>query len=140
MPSGAIIGAGTRLEVETSPGSGVYVAIAELKRISPPNAQVDEHEVTNMDSEDLTKEYIAGFSDPGEMACPMNYIPGSDSDVFIRTWRATGLRRGTRVVFNNGAPSESFLTFVKGYERNIEVNAPCDATLTLRVAGASTFS
>lgn len=131
----AIIGYGTTIEVENAAGSGVYVELAEITSLTPPDEQVDEIEATHMKSPGRGKEFIQGLSDFGTMSMDMNYIPGSDTDDFILAWKTAGENRSVKVTWPNGA-IDTFPGFVKGYSGTSGVSDKMGITLTLRVAGA----
>lgn len=134
--SAAKIAYGSTLEVETSPGSGTYTTIAEIKSVSKPNASVDDVEVTHMTSPNLAKEFIAGLTDYGDIQFDINWIPGSATDTFLEAWRASGLNRSTRITYP-GSIKDTFPAYMKGYEAGAA--GPGDVlagTLTLKVAGA----
>lgn len=135
--SAAVIAYGSTLEVEDDAGSLNFIAIAEIKSVSKPNASVDEAEVTHMESPDRAKEFIAGLSDYGEIAFDINWVPSSATDLFIEAWRSSGETRAVRVSYGQTTAEDTFPAFVKGYEAG--ASAPGEVlqgTLTLRVAGA----
>ena len=46
--------------------------IGELKTITGPSISMDPIEITNHDSDDAFREYVAGLSDGGEISCTGN--------------------------------------------------------------------
>jgi hypothetical protein len=137
-PTTPTIGIGTKFMVETAVGSGVYQYLANIKDVSPPNASIAELDTTNMDSPDNAEEQIPGLTNYGDMSLPMLYADNSDTDQIILAWRASqtaGANRKGRIVYRSGR-TDTFPCFIKGYQPNIPVNGVCEATLTLKVAGA----
>lgn len=131
----AKIAYGTTLHVEDAAGSGVFVKIAEIKSVAKPNAQVDDVEVTHMESPGRAKEYIAGLTDYGETSFDLNWNPGDATDQFIEAWRASGETRATKITYP-GAVVDQFPSYVKGYEGG--ASAPGEAltgSLTIKIAG-----
>lgn len=131
----AKIAYGSKLEVETAPGSLVYTEIAEIKSVSKPNASVDDVDVTHMSSPGLAKEFIPGLTDFGEISFDVNWVPGSATDQFLEAWRASGLTRSARVTYP-GNVKDTFPAYIKGYEAG--ASSPGDVlagTLSLKVAG-----
>lgn len=122
------------LEVETAAGSGVYFELGEVTEIPEPNEQVDQQEATHMKSPGRRKEFVAGLTDPGDMAIQGNYIHGSPTDAFIKAWRLSGENRSTRIVFEDATGTE-FPSFVTGYDKPHSVGQVRKFTLNLKVAG-----
>jgi hypothetical protein len=137
--SAAKIGYDTRFSVETAVGSGIYVEMGEVTNLTAPNFQVDQIEVTHMQSPNRTKEFIAGLGDPGSMTIDLNHIPSSATDDFIIAWRAAGETRSCRITWPGGAVTDTFGGFVQGYEPTPGgPNVKMSSKLTVRVAGAVT--
>jgi hypothetical protein len=126
------LGLGTQYWVETAAGSGVYFRVAKVMDIQPPNPQLDEHDITNMDS--VAKESLAGLPDYGETSIPMLYSEDSDTDAFLLDWITTRETRGNRLVYPSGS-QDDWQGWPKGYQPNLPVNGVCQATLTVRNTG-----
>lgn len=124
-------------EVENAAGSGVFVEIAKVTNISPPNDSVDDVEATHMKSPGRTKEFVAGLRDPGEMSLDLNHIPGSDTDTFIIDWRTSGETRSCRIVYPDDydVDADTFPAYVRSYAPTMSVGALMTSTLGLKVAG-----
>lgn len=136
----AMIGHGTKIEIETVAGTGSYTELAEIRAANKPNAQVDQNEATTMGSPDGVKEFIAGLTDFGEIAMTMNWVPGATTDDFLEDWREGGNeRRSVRITTPNNKVY-TFLAFILGYSASIPVGEIMEAELTLKVAGAVTRS
>lgn len=133
--SQAMIGYGSKLEVEDAAGSGNFIELAEITSVTAPNEQTDDVDVTHMQSPGSTREFIQGLTDGGECEFELNWIPGSATDEFIKTWRQSRERRTARIVYPN-AETDTFLSYVKGYARMAPLEDKLAATLTLKVAGA----
>lgn len=71
--SNAIAGVGTSFQRESDTSSGVYVAIAEVMNVNGPTQSRDTIDVTNLDSANGYREFIAGFRDGGEVVLAMNF-------------------------------------------------------------------
>jgi hypothetical protein len=141
--SQAMIGYNTRVYIESanSPGNSppTYIEMDEILNVTPPNLQVDEVEVTHNTSPLRTKEFIAGMIDPGNAGWEMNFIPGSVSDITLRTLQRNGTRVSTKFVFPNGI-FWTFLSIVKGYEPTSSTEDKMTATVTLKTSGSVTGS
>lgn len=132
----AKIAYGAKLEVETAPGSAIFTEILEIKSVNKPDPSVDDVEVTHMSSPNLTKEYIPGLSDFGDISFDINWVPGSSTDQFLETWRASGLVRSVRVTYP-GNVKDTFPGYMKGYSAGAgSAGDVLAGQLTIKVAGA----
>ena len=120
-------------------GPAAYVALAEVTNITPPNQVIDQIDVTNMDSANRYREFIAGMTDAQECTIEMNFVPGSATDALIRARRAAGDYQNAKIEFPDG-DTWTFSAFVSGYEISTPIDDKMTATLTLKVAGEITVA
>lgn len=126
----ASIGYGTKFSLENAAGSGVFVEIAEIDDLTPPNEKADVLDATNFDSPLGYKEFIAGMVDPGELKAAMNFVPGSASETLILAARASRVAFAAKIVFPNGQVW-TFSLLVLEYAPA----APADKKMTCTVSG-----
>lgn len=131
----AAIGYGSKFELETAPGSGTFLLIAEVKDITPPNEKTDTPDATNMQSPDGYKEFVMGLTDPGEVSFQMNFLPGSASETRILAAKATRLAHAARITFP-GAQVWNFAVLMTGYQPAVPTENVMTATVTGKVTGA----
>src|SRR5215467_2245455 len=96
--------------------------------VKPPNTQVNDVEVTHNASPLRTKEFIPGMIDAGDAGFEMNFIPGSPSDVALRTLQQAGIRVSTQMIFPN-LVTWTFEGVIKGYEVNAATEEKMTATV-----------
>lgn len=142
MPaSNALLGYGSVFEIVSDTSPDAYIALAEVKSITPPSIDVDQVEVTHMQSPNRYREFISGLLDGGEASFEMNFVPGSTSDdrIFELLNLPTGVsrRRACRISYPNGV-TWSFDAEVTGYEPDIPFDDAMTATVTLKVSGTIT--
>lgn len=142
MPaSNALLGYGSVFEIVSDTSPDAFVALSEIKSITPPSIDVDQVEVTHMTSPNRYREFISGLLDGGEASFEMNFIPGSTSDdrLFELLNLPTGVsrRRACRISFPNGV-TWSFEAEVTGYEPDVPFDDAMTATVTLKVTGGIT--
>lgn len=142
MPaSNALLGYGSTFQIISDSSPDLYVDLAEVKSITPPSADVDQVEVTHMQSPDRYREFISGLIDSGEASFEMNFIPGSTSDdrIFELLNLPVGVsrRRSCRISYPNGV-TWTFNAEITGYEPNIPFDDVMTATVTLKVTGGVT--
>lgn len=131
---------GTFLEVRSGPSpSDPFVKLAQVTNLTPPSDTFDEEDVTHLESEGGVKEFEPGLTDPGEMPLKLLHVPGSDTDVFILSWKAARERRETRLTFPSGR-KQLQKAFVKTYVPDeLTPGARMRSSLGLRCSGLSTF-
>lgn len=132
--SEAVVSFDVTVEVETSAGSGVYTEMAEITNVTPPNATINDVEVTHQKSPGRAREFKPGLTDYGTCSCDMNWIPSSVTDTFILAWRADGTTRSMRLTYPDGE-MDTFPAYPQGYETGAQVGEKLSATLTCKVAG-----
>lgn len=132
--SNAVVAFEITVEVETSRGSGVYQELEEISSVTPPNASVNDVEVTHMKSPGRAREFKPGLTDYGTWSAEMNWIIGSATDTFIRDWRASGETRSTRLTYPDG-DTQTFPSYPQSYETGAQIGDKMSATLTGKVAG-----
>jgi predicted secreted protein len=142
MPaSNALLGYGSVFEIVSDSSPDLYVPLSEVKSITPPSADVDQVEVTHMQSPNRYREFISGLIDGGEASFEMNFIPGSTSDdrIFELLSLPVGQsrRRSCRISFPNGV-TWTFDGEVTGYEPTVPFDDAMTATVTLKVTGGVT--
>lgn len=137
------IGWGGELWLSTDNTEANLVELSEVRDVSFPQDEADEHEVTHLKSPDRRKEYIQGLIDGGEMTATLNYDPGGATDLLLTGAKDTGTTRKLRIVIpdNDGLGTAAWnmttSVFVKRYAPDtMEANAPITATAVFRVTGA----
>lgn len=130
--SDGMIGFGTTIEVETTPG--VWFKLGFVNDVNPPDDSTDDVDVTHMESPGRRRQYIAGLIDGGEGSFGVNWIPGNPTDEYVRAWRATGENRDLRLTYPNNV-TETFPTYPKGWSKAVPLDDKMTATLTVKMAG-----
>lgn len=132
-------GKGTIVKIETAANSGVFFEVGELTSVPMPTSQVAEIDVSNMQSPDDTAEFISGMKTYDDMALPMNWDPGGDTDEFILEWEVVKDRRLIEITWPGGA-KDTFPAIYKGYSGEAPFGDKMTATLTVKPAGAKVRS
>lgn len=127
MTTQADIGIGTLFEMATLAAPTVFTAIGEIFNLTPPAFSDATIDVTNFDSPNNTREFIAGLTEPGSASFEMNYVPGSASDLFLLD--SAGVTRVCRITFPNGV----MITF-NGVRETYEPQVPVDDRMTANVS------
>lgn len=140
--SAALLGYGTTFQIATSANSPTsYVSVGEIYNVTPPSAQVDQVEVTHMQSPNRRREYISGLVDGGECSFEMNYIPGSDGDSELNEILDLGVgvsrRRQCKIRYPNGV-THVFEAELQSYEPSVPTDDKMTAAVSFKVTGAIT--
>lgn len=128
----AMIGYGTVLEIALASAPTDYTYIAETKSHTPPSFTDATVDVTHMQSPNGMREYVSGLGDAGESTHEMNWVPGSATDVFLRSIARKNLV--VRLTFPNGRQM-IYNAVRSGYETDVPTDEGLTATLTLKVSG-----
>lgn len=132
--SQAAIGYDTTFAIEDAPGSGVFVALAEVFEVTPPEVSVDQVDVTHFKSPGRAKEYIPQLKDNGSATATMNYVPDSATDQRIRELLASGAVLEMKITFPNDATA-TFSASVESYSQTVPVEDRMTATASFKVTG-----
>lgn len=136
----ATIGYGTQYAIwDAAAGPAAFVTIEEVFGVTPGAAQSDRVDATHFQSPGRRREYIAGLIDTGEASFELNWVPGNDSDVLIRTLMASGDIVEHRITFPGGA-TVTFDAAITGFEKEIPVDDRMTATITVAVSGEEVWA
>jgi hypothetical protein len=111
----------------------VWTELLFVGDLEMPDEQIDEIEVTHMQSPGRRKQFIAGLTDGGEVGIPMNYIPGNTSDVLLLGLKASGAEVQIEITLTATGTPETYAGFLKSYARTAPVNDKMMATATFRL-------
>ena len=138
--SQARLGYGTVLKYGDGGSPQTFAEIGEIGDFEDGDT-IELVEVTNHQSPNNRREYIAGLKDGAEMSFPCNYIPEHATHD-----RATGLRGkiGDVLDFQLVAPGETevynFSALVMGVTRSFPVQGVMQMTVTLKKTGADSYT
>lgn len=138
MPaSQAELGYRTVLEIALDDTPDTYVNIAELKSLTLPSFADSEVDVTHMQSPNGIREFIPGLTDAGQASGEMNYVPGSPTDLFLRS--LTRKKLIARVTFPNGRIL-IFRAQRQEYAPELTTDGAPTASVAFKVSGAPTLT
>lgn len=121
-----LIGHGTALEYNTT--GSTYVTIAGLLSIDFGSNKVDTHDVTNMQTSGISRAFIGGLKDSGDVSAKFNKLPSdaTQADIFAAE---DGAIHNFKVVLPGAVETLSFAAIVTGIDRS----HPDDKTVTFSV-------
>jgi len=132
MTTAALSAKGTTLKKAT-------VAIAELMSISGPSISMEPIDVTNHDSVDSFREYIAGLRDGGEISIEGNFLDGNAGQAALIADVTAGTSGSYSVNFPDGAKWE-FTAFVTAFENQASFDDKIGFSATLKINGKPIFT
>lgn len=139
MATSADIGYSSIYEIwDTTLGTPAYTTIQEVTDINPGNDTVDLIDATHMASPGRRREFVAGLVDGGDLSVEVNFVPGSASDILIRTYLSTGASENHRITFPNNA-RVTVAGIITGYDRQAPIDGKMAATITVKRSGAETW-
>lgn len=128
-----MIGYGSKVRIGVG-ATPVWTDLGLVGDIEMPDEQIDEVEVTHMQSPGRRKQFISGLIDGGEVSVPMNYIPGSESDVLLQEIKVSGEEVLIEITLTATGTPETYAGFLKGYSRTAPVSDKMMATATFRLS------
>ncbi|MEP2782325.1 MAG: phage tail tube protein [Pseudoruegeria sp.] len=121
-----------RIGVGTGPA---WTSLELVGDIDMPDEEVDEVDVTHMASPGRRKQFIPGLTDSGDVSIPVSHVPGSDTDVLLKS-----LRDSREIVLieitasdHTDAEAEIFSGFLKSLPHAVPIGDKMTATPTFRL-------
>jgi predicted secreted protein len=143
MASAAISAYGTLLQRESTPGSGTYVTVAEVKSMSGPSMSADVLDVTTHSSaaSGAWREKRPSLLDPGEISFPINLVPASSGHKQLLSDFTNRSLINYKITFPDpGLTAWLFPNcFVSQFNAKAETEGILEAEMTLTLSGAPTF-
>lgn len=123
---------------DTGVSPAAYFEVGEVTEITPGEETADRVEVTHYQSPDRRREYIAGLIDPGEASFTINWIPGDETDEFLRDLRDSGETRNHQIEFPNGV-TVTYEAQILSISKAIPIDDRMTATINVAVSGGETW-
>lgn len=116
-------------------GGDTFDDVAEVVSIQPPGLTRETIDVTHLNSDDQTKEFIGSLIEGGEASITINYIP-SASDALLTAFTTDGGKGEFRIVYPKADFAMTFKGIVTGYEPGeIVVDDKLSASFTIKCSG-----
>lgn len=130
---------GSKLQVEIA---SVYTDVPSVFTLKPPAGNVDEIDVTTLDSNSSYKEFLPSWKDAGECTVGILFDPANSVHTEIRTIHANQTTVNWKVILP-GSPGGtwSFAGFIKQFEfGDLTPDGRVELNFSVRVSGAPTFA
>lgn len=125
--------AGFKIKLGDNASPQVYTAIEEVTSVGSLGTVGEDLDVTNFDSADGQKEFIAGLSEGNEVTVECNDVNGTIQAAVIA---AVGTNRHFQALWTKVSPNRTvtFIASVKGYEYAPSTTEQNKLTFTLKVS------
>lgn len=133
MSTDAISGVGTKVYFATV-AIGPYTRIAEIPNVGGPNKTRSTIDVTDLDSEDGYREFIAGFRDSAEITFDMHFTD-SGYTAMNDQFESDDLFYYKLVLPNDDQTIISFAGMVTNLGMNIPTDDKVTTPVTIKISG-----
>lgn len=131
-------GFGVVLNRETTPGGGIYAAIANITNLGGPKIEREQIDVTSHDSPDQWEEFVFGIKRSGEVSVDVNYDP-SEHDSLLDDFNSSEPRSYQIIWPDPLATTWTFDAGLTGFEPEAPFDDKLAASLTFKVSGKPEF-
>jgi len=117
------------------------VVLAEVTNVTGPNESRDLIDVSNHDSTDGFKEYIAGLADGGEVSVEGNFIAGdSTGQIALHTDFQGGTSRTLLITFPSSLGNMSGTAFCTAFSMGFPFDGKIPFSATFHYTGKPTLT
>jgi hypothetical protein len=134
--SNAFAPRGTMLQ--HSPDGVTYTTIAEVNKCSNTGSKSDLADVTNFDSANSFREFLATLVDSGDIDFECNFIPGDATQDVLETDFNTQALGYYKLTLPNSLGNSTFRAFVSSRDFTLEVAKQGTRSVKLKVTGQMT--
>lgn len=129
----ADIGYGTKLEIGVIDelNAVTFSDYSKVIEMTLPSPEYDDIDITNFDSVDGTREFMAGLKDNGTVSITNIFEKGSAIDLILKANEGKALQ--LRYTFKNG-DTETYAVTEKKYDRNVPLDDKMVAVADFRVS------
>lgn len=142
FPSSAIFGINTQLQLGDGGAPEIFTTIAEVKTIAGPTFTNDIIDITNHDSLNGVREFLAGLTDPGDLTFGLNFQPNEathSAATGTLSLLVSKARRNYRIVFPSAVATWQLRGVITGHPVNFPIDDVLSADVTLKVTGIPDF-
>jgi hypothetical protein len=105
------------------------IIVAQVVDVTPPNVRVDDIDISNMDSPDQAKEYVAGWLDGGEVEITLQMTTEANA-----LYAQIGLTQDFGIQFQDGT-GWTWSGYIKAFGHETEREGVVTNTVTVKVSG-----
>lgn len=132
--SGVLVAASSAALTGGTDGGEIFTNIAEVKSISGPNTSSQIIDVTHMESDNSTREFLPSLIDPGEISFNVNWLPTNTSHTGLAADQRLRIRRNFQLVFSNTAATTlAFAGYVTAVGITAEIESVLQGAITIKL-------
>lgn len=139
MATGYLLNGMTVAVQKLTPANAAFVTLEGIKGgVTFPSSEADEIETTAHG--DTRRTYIAGLRDSGDVSFDLNYLPKSATDNLLIAIQDSGENVNIKITTpgiagnTTNTYSETWVGFLKNYERTAPHDDVAEATVTFRIS------
>lgn len=122
-------------------GTEVFTTVAEVKTVSGPNMSAAVIDITNMDSQNNTREFLTSLIDPGELSFTLNFLPALTGHQDLINDMKNRVRRNFQLVWTDAAATTwSFQGIVTSFQPSSATEEALSASVTVKLTGFPTWA
>jgi len=143
MTTSAFWAYGSQLQLGDGASPEVFSAIAEITELSGPKMERDAIEVTNHQSADGYKEFIAGMRDGGEVTIKANWLPNNatqDETTGLNSKFNLNTTQNWKIILPSSIATISFAGFLTAFEPDTPLTEQGVLDCTIKVTGKPTIT
>lgn len=129
---------GTVIKIGNGESPEVFATIGEVRTFTGPGGSAAVIDTTTLES--TRREKRMGLPDEGQFTLDVNLDPtDTDGQIACRTARTNRTLKNFEVTYPNSSKDE-FSGYVTGFQTSGAVDANIEATITIEITGAVTFT
>lgn len=105
------------------------IAVAQVVDVTPPNVRVDDIDISNMDSPDQAKEYVAGWLDGGEVEITLQMTTEANA-----LYAQIGLTQAFGIQFQDST-AWTWNGYIKAFGHETEREGVVTNSVTVKISG-----
>lgn len=134
-----MIGYGTEFQRESAT-PGVFDTIAQVANITPPQSEIDDVEIEELDPVDAYKRFLPGLVDGGEVSLTLNFDGKNTGHQNLLNDHQTRATRNYRVVLPDNT-TWAFSGYVKSFSSSeISAGEVIQVEVTIKISGKPTLT
>lgn len=137
--SNAFSGYGIQVKLGDGGSPENFTAINEVQQADFTGSKVDLADVTNVQSPNARREYIATLIDSGEFNFTANYLPNDATQQGMQAVMDARLVRNWQVVLPNSLGTLHFAGIVTTIDKNLQFDKEAKLTIKVKITGPITF-
>ena len=121
-----------------SPDGTTYTTIPGVTSVDFGSSKADTVDATSMDTPGVTKKFVGGLFDPGDVTAKINVVPGDPTQAIIRGYLGDGIAHDFKYTDSGAIETRTFQAVVISMDLSVPDDKIATYSLKMKVAGAIT--